>query len=213
MFVQISAYKRNGEWYDWLNANMNKFSAFTYYLIMNYEKYRDVILSTIAELKKALVKLKISDRVAENWAIVAGSFYAVIKQDKEFIKWVNKVCQEQKISGEDDHALNQFWNDVNYLIEKGKLSKDMFLLEGNELAIWYPGVYEEWALHYRSKTGKEPFDKNSIAAYVKEEPYYIDTKNKKINNKTRWAWIINIEKSPNIVKELADSMRTMSALV
>lgn len=207
-FIQFSSYKRDGKHYDWLNAHANKFSRFTYDLIVNYNKYLPVIMEAIAELKKALTKLGISDRTAENWAIVAAPFYAIIKQDNDFIKWVNRICQEQKIAGETEHALNIFWNDVNFLYSKEKLTKDMIEISDKLLYVWLNGVYEEWSLHYKSKTGREPFDKNSVLKYLQEEPYFKESRTVKINRKAKWGIVISLEKElPEALKELVENIK------
>ena len=211
-FIQFSSYKRNGEWYDWLNSHMEKFSRFTFDLILNYEKYKPIIMDAIAKLKAALKELGISDRTAENWGIIAGSFYAIVKQDQEFIKWVNKVCQEQKITGESEHILNQFWDDVNYLVENQKIGKGKICIVDDTLCFWINGVYEDWSLHYRSKTGREPFDKNSVLKYLQEEPYYREKKTVKINGIGRWSAVIGIGgELPIPVKELVEIMRFAGA--
>lgn len=207
-FIQLSQNKRDRTYYDELNVECEKFSGFVYHLILNYDHYKDKILKNIAALKKALIKLKISDRTAENWAILAGCFEATVKEDDDFILWVKKTCQELKISGEDDHALNLFLDDLNYLVSIGEINANFidYRAEDQELYMWFKGVYEVWSLHYKRKTGKEPFSRATIANYLKDEPYFKETKTAKINNQSRHCHVIDITKAPEPLKEVASAL-------
>ena len=74
VILQMSAYKRSREHYDWLNQNSHTFSGLTYYTIMEwfYDEHRvKEVIRNIKDLKKALIKKGITDRTAENWAICA----------------------------------------------------------------------------------------------------------------------------------------------
>lgn len=217
VILQMSAYRRSRKYYDWLNQNAHKFSGFTYYLIMEwfYDETRvKKVIQNIRELKAALIARGISDRTAENWAICAGTFDAVVKQDDDFIRWVEKTCQEIRLTGEQEHMLNQFWEDVSYLVAKGELGGKHFCVDsGSQLGIdrdllfvWFPAVYVEWAVHYKKKTGREPFSKTSILKNIKEEPYFVaDNFQKKIANKNQRTLVIDIEKGTDDIKELAEN--------
>lgn len=214
--LQISAYKRDRTHYEWLNRHLSEFSYLTYYLITHYDELLPKVLANIAELKKVLLARDISDRTAENWAICAACFETVILQDDAFIQWVEETCQEIRTTAESEHMLNQFWSDVSYLATDGKLDHHHLKVETQgRLLIWLSGVYQEWALHYRSKTGREPFDEVSIRKYLTDEPYYLGNgreyfgpANKQVR---RRAITLDIENAPEIVQEVADSV-TGSAL-
>lgn len=205
-FIQLSSNKRNREYYDELNVDCEKFSGFVYHLILNYEQYRQKILKKVSALKKALVSLKISDRTAENWAILAGCFEATVRDDEKFIEWVMDVCQALKMTGENDHALNQFWDDINYLVSAGEISTIKFMeyrgIEGT-LVVWFRGLHDAWSMHYRKKTGKEPFDWKSVSNYLRDEPYFKEAKSAKISSATKHCFFIDTEKAPENVKEIA----------
>ncbi len=217
--IQASAYKRDRTWFEWFNRHCSEFSYLTYYLLLNYEKLKPEILKNIAEMKKALLKQDISDRTAENWAICAGAFEAIVFDDDAFIKWVEETCQEIKRTGESEHMLNLFWNDVSYLISEGKLGFNQFVVNGDELSVWFSGAYEVWALHYRSKTGKEPFAEHSIRKYLQDEEYYLyPTKEQssyrvyfgKGNSQVRKRAItISISKAPEVLEEVVDILLTI----
>lgn len=205
-FIQLSSNKRNRDYYDELNVDCEKFSGFTYHLITNYEQYRQKILKKISFLKKTLVSLKISDRTAENWAILAGCFEATVRDDEKFIEWVMDVCQALKMTGENDHALNQFWDDINFLVSSGEISTVKFMeyrgIE-NTLVIWFRGLHDAWSIHYRKKTGKEPFDWKSVSNYLRDEPYFKEAKSAKISSATKYCFFVDTEKAPENVKEIA----------
>ncbi len=202
-FVHLSSNRRDREYYDEMNVSCEKFSGFVFHLITNYEKYKNDVLMAIAAIKKTLIGLKISDRTAENWAIMAGCFMATVKNDKGFALWVAKTCQELKVSGENDHALNQFWDDVNYLVSSHEIVTRNFMeYRDGRLIIWYRGLYGAWAIHYRKKTGREPFDWKSIASYLKDEPYFVETKTAKINAANKHCYFIDPDKAPDNIKEI-----------
>ncbi len=217
VILQMSAYKRSREHYDWLNQNSHTFSGLTYYTIMEwfYDEHRvKEVIRNIKDLKKALIKKGITDRTAENWAICAGTFDSVIKQDDEFIWWVEKTCQEIKISSEQEHMLNQFWEDIAYLISKNELTNKHFYvgrdpkygLDADLLYIWFPAVYTEWALHYRKKTGREPFNKVSILKNIREEPYFVDNNaSKRFGSELRKALVINLSEATDEIREIAEN--------
>lgn len=209
--VQISAYKRNRDWFDWLNQQSSQFSNLTYNLILNYSYYKKEILKNIASLKSVFVKRGVTDRTAENWAICAGAFEAAIKEDDGFIKWVEKSCQEIKKSGEDDHMLNQFWDDVNYLINEKTIKQEYFDVRDKEMFVLFSAVYETWALHYKKKTGREPFDRQSLTNYLREEPYCIGETRSRIyiegKQTQRRGYSISLEKATETIKEIAEMVK------
>lgn len=205
--LQISSYKRNREFYEWVNKTSEYFSYLTFDLIKNYDQYKDRIMANIAELKSTLVKRGITDRTAENWGICAACFDTVVKEDAGFIKWVEASCQEVKRTGEEDHMLNQFWQDVNTMISAGILGPKYLKVEGGQLYVWMQGVYGEWGSYYRKRTGRDPFDLQSVIKYLKEEPYCIkDSHRCYIGKVRRRTSVIDILKANEIIQEIADSL-------
>ncbi len=201
--LQISSYKRDRTWYDWLNKNSVQFSSFAYHLLLHYEEYKKKVLQSIAELKRALIKLDVTDRTAENWAICAAAFEATVMEDDGFIRWVEKSCQEIKRTGEEEHMLNQFWEDVNYLVSNNDVGFKHIRVSGDKLYVWLAGLYETWALHYKKKTGREPFDRQSIIKYLQDEPYYITAEPRKMGSVSRKVHILGIESATDIIKEIS----------
>ena len=207
--LQISEYKRDRTWYEWFNRHALEFSYLTLYLLLNYSELKPKIMKNIAELKKALLQKDISDRTAENWAICAGCFEAAVFEDNDFIVWVEQACQEAKLSGESEHMLNQFWNDLSVLASRGDItSKHVAINDDGNFCVWLSGAYGEWASFYRSKTGREPFDEASIRKYLEDEPYFIKKHRAQIfgpNQENRHHHVvIDIEKAPEVIEEIAD---------
>ena len=208
--LQLSANKRNREPYKWLNRMSEKFSGFTFHLLKNYNEYKDEILNTINELKQKLVQQEITDRTAENWAIMAGSFYAMIKEDQEFIEWVLDSCVEVRETAEDEHMLNVFWNDVAVMYSDCKINNKHIKLDYDNhnpyIAMWFPAVFNTWEGYYRKRTGEKPFDKASITGYIKDEPYFEGRKTTRLSGNPKNCYIINPEKAPEVVKELKTTL-------
>lgn len=206
--LQVSEYKRDRKHFEWLNKHCLDFSGYTFQLILNYEHNADRVLANITDLKEALSKKDISDRTATNWAICAGAFDALVLQDDEFIRWVEKSCQEMKRSSEQEHIVNQFWNDVSFLVAEGEI-RDKFIRLSPEglLYVWLHAVYEIWAIHYRKKTGREPFDKASIQKYLKDEPYCVSSKDsQRLKGKMKSVWVFKLDKAPDALSEIADAL-------
>jgi DNA primase len=180
--LQLSSYKRDRTHFNWLQKNCEKFSYLTYYLITNYDTLKPKIMEAIAELKTELLKTDISDRTAENWAIVAGAFFTVIDQDLDFIKWVGETCQELKQTGENEHMLNQFLEDILSMVSDHELTTEHIYQEKVDdilyYNIWFNDIYAKWAQRFRSRTGREPFDESSIRKYLSDEPYFVKTTGK-----------------------------------
>ena len=202
--LQISSNRRDRTVYEAVNRLTSKFSGFTYHLLLNYDKYRDKIMSNIAELKEALVGLDVSDRTAENWAICAAAFESTVIEDDGFIAWVEKSCQEIKRTGEEEHMLNLFWEDLNYLYSRRELNEQHFRVEGDVLYFWFAGCYDAWCIHYRKKTGREPFDKQSILKYLEDEHYFIPGREtKRLNGGARKVCSVNFKNANETIRELA----------
>ncbi|MGB9905077.1 MAG: DNA primase, partial [Desulfotomaculales bacterium] len=111
-------------------------------------------------------------------------------------------------AAESGHMLSLFWNDVSYLVaEKEVDDKYIRATADGYLYIWLQGLYEKWALHYRKKTGREPFDLPSIQKYLREEPCCIDSHaTKRFKNGTKKAWVIKLEGAPEIIGEIAEAV-------
>lgn len=205
--LQLSSYKRDREWFDWLNRHASDFSNFVLSLVLNYAQLRNQIMAKIAELKQKLLLADVSDRTAENWAICAGAFSATVFEDEEFLAWVEQSCREIKQTGENEHMLNVFWDDVNILQSEGEIGPKQLKVIGDSLFIWFSSVYETWAVHYRKKTGREPFDKMSILKYLKEEPYFVKQVTQKMAKADRKVYEIKIALATDTIKELAEAVR------
>lgn len=204
--LQLSSYKRDRTHFNWLQKNCEKFSYLTYYLITNYDALKPKIMEAIAELKAELLKTDISDRTAENWAIVAGAFYVVVDQDMDFIKWVGETCQELKQTGENEHMLNQFLEDILSMVSDHDLSTEHIYLERVDgtlyYNIWFNDIYARWAQRFRSRTGREPFDESSIRKYLSDEPYFVKTTGKiKFSDIYKRGVKILASKAPEAISE------------
>jgi DNA primase len=205
--LQISEYKRDRTWFDWIQRHTEAFSYLTYYLLLNYNELKPKIMDNIAALKEALLAKDISDRTAENWAICAGAFDTVITQDNGFIKWVEQTCQEIKRTGETEHMLNQFLGDISVLVSEGKLTGTHLRIDKDTVAIWLRGVIGVWSSYYRSKTGREPFDEVSIRKYLIDEPYYIDSKLVRFLDGGKQAIIVSISQAPEALQEACEILK------
>jgi len=203
--LQISSYTRDRTWFEWLQKHYQSFSYLTYYLLLNYDKLLPKVMKTIAELKDALLEKDITDRTAENWAICAGAFWAVVLQDAEFIRWVEETCQDIKRTGESEHMLNQFLTDLGILFSEGELDSRYLGVKDDNLYLWLAGAYGTWAKYFRSKTGREPFDEQSIRKYLQDEPYCQPDERFYFRDGRKRATVIDLTAGvPEAIEEIAD---------
>ena len=70
--------------------------------------------------------------------------------------------------------------------------------------MWYKGVYTRWGAYYRSRTGREPFDRLSILRYLKEEPYYVDDRAHRLGGVVRKCMALDLANAPDSVVEIAE---------
>jgi len=207
IFIKFSEYKRRSEYKDWLDAHCEEFSAYTLDLILHYDEYKERILSDIKDLQEALIQKGIPSRAAENWAIAAGAYSAVVKFDPNFIKWVEKTCQEAKISDEQGHMINLFWDDLLVLYTDKEIDRKYISVEGDYLYVWFMGAYDKWAVHYKKKTGKEAFERNTMLKYITDEPYYVEKKTRRMKGVPKTVHVIKISDATETVKELAEAIK------
>jgi hypothetical protein len=136
----------------------------------------------------------------------------VVGYDQEFIDWVLETCKEVRKTAEDEHILNVFWNDVVVLYDRGRIDDRHVNLrhdkvsEKDYLAIWFPPVFNEWAKEYRQRTGQEPFDKASIIQYIKDEPYFEEYKNIRLDSQPRKCYVLDPDLGPDYLNELLTSV-------
>ena len=106
--------------------------------------------------------------------------------------------------------LNQFWEDINYLASEGTVNGNYIKATDTKdgqriLAIWFPGLYETWGLHYKKKTGREPFDKQSILKYLQDEAYYKACSSRVWFGKAqKRAITIEVDKATETIQEIYD---------
>ncbi|MCG8514536.1 MAG: DUF3854 domain-containing protein [Halanaerobiales bacterium] len=209
--LYMSANRRERQNYDWLNRMNEKFSGFVFKLIKEYDQLKNDLLYNIKNLKSKLIEQDITDRTAENWAILAGAYVTTVEFDQGFIDWVLEACQEVREVAENEHILNQFWSDIAIMQSNNEIGlKELRVLyEGGKrlLAIWFPSVYDKWAVKFRQKTGKEPFDSASIHQYIKDEAYFKDYKSIRLDGKIRKCFVLDPEKGPGYLKEIRRFIR------
>jgi hypothetical protein len=215
--LQFSSYKRDRTYFNWINRHVEDFSYLTYYLITHYDELKPKVLQAIAELKELLLKRDITDRTAENWAICAGAFFAVILPDQDFIRWVDRSCQEIKRTGEKEHMLNQFLSDLAIMVNEHELNTTHIYTETTDvngekipvINLWFSGIYGIWSKFYRSKTGREPFDEQSVRKYLTDEPYYNKTE-KRLRFSDVWKRGIQIirDEAPESIVEACEMIES-----
>jgi DNA primase len=65
-------------------------------------------------------------------------------------------------------------------------------------------VYNAWAIYFKKMNGRDPFDKNSVMKYIRDEPYFDKAKSGqvRINGISRKAIAIDKAKATGSILEL-----------
>jgi DNA primase len=101
--------------------------------------------------------------------------------------------------------LNQFLTDLAILYSEGQLDKRYVGVKDNRIYVWLPGAYGIWARYFRSKTGREPFDEQSIRKYLQEEPYCLPDERYYFSDGRKRAVVIDLTAGvPESLEEIAD---------
>ena len=214
--VQLSTRKRDRDEHDWMNRHARRLSSFTREVLLDYAGRRGKVMEAIAELRAALIEKDVDERIATNWAICAGAFDACVlgaeHYDEEFTRWVEAACQEVKETGESEHLLSIFWEDVSLLISTGDLDDKFMKVSDGKLQFWFPAVYNVWAGHYRKTTGREPFDKLSIRKYLYDEAYYAGQANVRLKQSGHRVDQIDLSLATDTIKEAAEALAAIEGM-
>jgi len=132
-----------------------------------------------------------------------------VLQDEAFVRWVLEACQEVRRAAEGEHILNVFWDDVNVLVATRELDHRYLRVDVNEnkLLMWYVGVYDVWATHFRRRAGREPFDRASLRKYLHDEPYFAGEANRHLDGPQRWCCAVDLAKTDlGSILEIGESL-------
>ena len=175
------------------------------------------ILEKIDGWKKRLLAEGVGDRISLNYVIPAVCYDTMflanedIETRKEFLKWVVEESHRTELEKESEHMLSIFMDDLVTLHERLEDFYSVYTQNKEDrgkrrMAIHFPSFYSIWTESYRRK-GFEQFKRGTMLSYIREEPYYITEKLKRLNGKPTRCVILSLDDEhnpPDGLKYLAD---------
>lgn len=188
--------------------SQNLLSRLLIEVIKQRQKLLPVILDAIDGCKKRLLKEGAGDRIALNFAVAAICYDIVFlagedtETRRQYIDWVIKESFRNEQEKEREHMLSIFMDDLVSMTEK--LSPHyMVYSQSSEpkgkrrIALHFPSFYNEWSKEARKK-GMEPFKRQTIINYIRDEKYYIeDNAVKRIQGKPVRSLILSLDPQDN----------------
>jgi len=162
----------------------NLLSRLVYEVLKQRKKLLPIILEAVDGCKRRLLKEGVGDRIALNYAVAAICYDIIFLAGedteirRQYLEWVIKESCRNEEEKEREHMLSIFMDDMVALGEK--LSPHyMVYSQSSEpkgkrrIALHFPSFYNEWSKEARKK-GMEPFKRQTILSYIRDEKYYIE---------------------------------------
>lgn len=186
----------------------NLLSRLVYEVIKQRKKLMPIILEAIDGCKRRLLKEGVGDRIALNYAVAAICYDIIFlagedtEVRRQYLEWVIKESCRNEEEKEREHMLSIFMDDMVALGEK--LSPHYMVYSQNSnpkgkrrLALHFPSFYNEWSKEARKK-GMEPFKRQTILSYIRDEKYYIeDNQVKRIQGKPVRSLLLSLDPQDN----------------
>jgi len=194
--IFVSRPKRIENHYNWFQANKGKFSSHLYDLIKRRQALGPVFAEAFVKWQKSFISQGIEDRLAVNYATVAAGYTVAFGDtDLNFGGWLLKETQIVQSEQREERAIAVFFEDVISLKSRKLLEGSYWAISGNRAYIYFHGIHQIWSEKYRQARGEEAFKEQSIRAYLKEEPGYIEMNYlKKLNGEARRCVVFDLTK-------------------
>jgi hypothetical protein len=188
--------------------NQNLLSRLMYEVIKQRKKLLPIVLEAIDGCKKRLLKEGVGDRIALNYAIAAICYDIIFlagedtEVRRQYLEWVIKESFRNEEEKEREHMLAIFMDDLVAMGED--LSPHYMVYSQNSdpkgkrrIALHFPSFYNQWSKEARKK-GMEPFKRQTILTYIRDEKYYIeDNMVKRIQGKPVRSLILSLDPQDN----------------
>lgn len=188
--------------------SQNLMSRMLLEVIKQRQKLLPIILDAIEGCKKRLLKEGVGDRIALNYAIAAICYDIIflsgesMEKRRQFLDWVIRESTNKEEEKEREHMLSVFMDDLVSLTER-LIPHFTVYVQNDEpkgkrrIAIHFPSFYNEWAKEARRK-GLEPFKKQTMMSYIRDEPYYVaDNVVKRVQGKPVRSLILSLDPQDN----------------
>jgi DNA primase len=209
VILSVSETRRKNDLYNTINSQATSFPSFVFKILSHREELVPKVLKGISEMKELLHMFNLDERIEKNYAVMAGAFQAILKEDEEFTAWVINEAQTKKTENEEESHVNLFWEQVNYLCTTGNLDENFLTIDASErkLFVWLSGTYKRVAESLK-RIDQSQYKESVIKNYLLEEKSYFVEANivKKMGNgKVQRCMVFNIEEAPEVVKTIYHS--------
>jgi len=196
-FNQIEAYR-----------TQNLLSRLVYEVIKQRKQLLPIVLEAIDGCKKRLIKEGVGDRIALNYAVAAICYDIIFlagedtEVRRQYLEWVIKEASRNEEEKEREHMLSIFMDD---LVAMGEDLNPHYMVYSQNadpkgkrrIALHFPSFYNQWSKEARKK-GMEPFKRQTIITYIRDEKYYIeDNIVKRIQGKPVRSLILSLDPADN----------------
>lgn len=210
--VTLTSKERDDSLYKKVMRLSKNFSKITFSLIKKFDKENRIeYLKIVSQLREFFISENIKPRQAENFAaVVAGRklLDKYISYDENFEKWMLDLVKKEKKKAEEETPVTIFWETIEALISKGEINNKTNYIkldkESGLVYIWFAGLFKEFEKDIRFRKNISITSRQTILDQMSEEPYFIERKkSKRIYGQTRTCIILDYDKCPRKVKEMA----------
>jgi hypothetical protein len=216
--VYLSAGRRRDEIFKDVKALMPQLSAVYLHLILGKtEEWVRELLRNIEETKNALERAdRLDPRLAAIYAVISESFCTIYAPElpkderRAFVAWLRKEAHAMKEETTENMALNEFFNDLEWMHAKGALNGHHVEIKGkyvdgnfrlDTVSIWLHAVYGAW-IEEKRKQGKQVWGKRDIKRYLEEEPYFVKEATQRIDGAARKCVVLKWDRMPEALQNI-----------
>lgn len=204
--IFVSRAKRKANHFNWFQANKGKFSSHFYDILARRKDLGPIFASTFKEWQDKFVAQGIEDRLALNYAtVVAGYVIAFGSKDVTFVDWLIKETAAVQLEQREERAISVFMNELLAMKTRGLVTDKYWDTDQNKAYIYFQGLHQIWAEQHKKSHGDEAFKEQSIRAYFREEPGFIEMSSmRKIKGIACRCLVFNLDKCSQEIQILVD---------
>lgn len=204
--VQVTEAKRSlDNPFNWFTKNKPLFSNVAYQILGNLKDNKNRFVQKYHEAKDYFSTIS-DDRKASNYGCVAAGYYVLFGDDQSFAVSMSDEVKRVNVEIEADEESMVFWEDILALKHSGAIDKQYWVVEGDNLFVYFQGLYNLWAEDYARRNREPAFTASSLLAIIKNEKYYIeqprDSRRKTLGTSQQRCICLDITKAPDAVKDM-----------
>ncbi len=214
IILQFSEKEREEEFFEPINQMWEILPDFTMQILQNLTVIKELFFEIFPMIKEILKKASKHDpRVSINYSIVTTGVIAISRffkfslNEEEFLIKIAAMANENKQVKDQETEVAEFWDIVESLFsrviqknlsdgeERTILDSRHYVIEKNQLYLWFSEIYKEFSKEFQRLYGKLPFKESALKEYLREEPYFLHISQlKKIKGHPRRCIVLDYEK-------------------